>query len=205
MEKMMMTLHLTFPVFIIRKTSFLAIAILLFSSCTKDGSGHYKLDNAMYLTIQTGAKSYSTYGYTNTQVSDMIGGPEIIITYLPDSSGAAQVQALFTAVNQITSGYNTIEFTMGNGYADIYMSKPGNDYFGNYKDLIGGQTTNTIRIGNPELEFWLDKKGFSFTITKRDTHNGRSTMEGIFSGLLHLASDTSVTQTASGSFRAYVK
>ena len=174
-------------------------------ACEKDGSGHFRLDKAMYFTIQTGAKSYSTYGHTNTQVSDMIGGPQISITYLPDSTGAAQVQALFVSINQIISGFNTVEFTMGNCYADIYMSKPGNDYFGNYKDLIGGQTTNVIHVGDPKLEYWIDKNGFSVTITKLDTHNGRSTMEGIFSGLLHLAADTSVTQTASGSFRAYVK
>jgi hypothetical protein len=93
---------------------------------------------------------------------------------------------------------------MGNCYADLYMSKPGTSNFGTYKDFTGKQTTQILRLGDTNQEYWFDKNGFNFTITKQDTYNGRATMEGIYSGVLHLASDTAVTQTANGSFRAYI-
>jgi len=183
----------------------LAVFLLPFMACDKPGTGHYNLDNAMYLTLQTGGQSYSTYGYTDIHDANIFGGPEISFTNTPDSTGAAQVQAGFIAVTEIQSAYDATLFSMGNCYADWYMSKPGTDKFGSFINFIGSQTTQIIRIGDVPREYWFDKKSFIFTITKQDIHKGRSTMEGSFSGILHLASDTAVIQTVSGSFRAYVK
>lgn len=187
------------------KTFCFFVFLLLLLSCDKPGTGHYNLDNTMYLTLQTGGQSYSTYGYTDIHDASIFGGPEISFTNTPDSTGAAQVQAAFITITEIQSAYDATLFSMGNCYADWYMSKPGTDKLGSYINLIGSQSTQIIRIGDTPREYWLDKKGFIFTITKQDTYNGRSTMEGTFSGLLHLASDTAVTQSASGTFRAYLR
>ncbi len=71
--------------------------VALYMACEKDGSGHFKLDNAMYFTLQTGAQTFSTFGYTNTQVSDMFGGPEISTSYITDASGIGKTQMLLVA------------------------------------------------------------------------------------------------------------
>ena len=182
------------------KTFFCIVLVsVLLSGCEKDGSGHLELDNTMYLTIETGGKIYSTYGYTNSQESDMFGGPSITLTY----NGANEVRAGFVTTNKIERGVNTVEFLMGNAYADLYMSKPGTTFLGNYTSLIGNEETQFLRLGIPEFEYWFDQDEFSFNISKQDSHNGRTTLEGNFSGLLHLASDTTIKQSASGTFRAY--
>ena len=189
----------------VNKSILLICTLLLISSCSKDGSNHFQLDKIINITIQAGADTYSTYGYTNTQVSSMFGGPEISITNNPDSTGAAQTQVLFVATDQITSGVNTVEFIMGNCTADWYMSKSGSQVIGQYINLPGTQTSNTFTINNNAKQYWLYKKPFIFSITKQDTHNGRPTLEGSFSVTLRLSTDTSVTQSASGTFRAYIR
>jgi len=182
------------------KTFFCIVLVsVLLSGCEKDGSGHFELDKTMYLTIETGGKTYSTYGYTNSQSSDMFGGPSITLTYY----GANEVRAGFVTTNKIESGINTVEFVMGDIYADWYMSKPGTTFLGNYPTLVGNQENQIIRVGDPALEYWFDKNEFNFNITIQDNHNNRTTLEGSFSGKLHLASDTSVKQSAIGQFRAY--
>jgi hypothetical protein len=184
----------------------IASACLMFlaASCSKDGSGKFKLDNAMYFTLQTGAKSYSTFGYTNSQVKDMFGGPELSITFDTDSLGKPETKALLVATDNIISGVSTVEFTMGNCYADWYLSKPDNAAFGTYKEVIGQLTSNRISV-NGSTDFYLDKNGLILNIVKQDVHNGRNTLEGNFTAILRPATDTTQSQPATGTFRAYVR
>jgi hypothetical protein len=188
----------------LKKFLFSLLIVALCMACEKDGSGHFKLDNAMYFTLHSGAQTYSTFGYTNTQISDMVGGPEISTSYITDASGIGKTQMLLVAAEKITRGINTIEFTMGNCYADWYMAKPDNSVLGNYKEVIGQLTNNVFRI-NGTTSFFLDKNGFDLKILKQDIHNGRSTLEGTFTAVLRPAADTAQLQQATGSFRAYVK
>jgi hypothetical protein len=181
----------------------LSSLILQMTSCSKDGSGKFKLDNAMYFTILTGAKSYSTFGYTNTQVKDMFGGPELTITFITDSLGKPQTRALLIATENIISGINTVEFTMGDCAVDWYVQKPDNGVFGNYQEVIGLTTSNTL-VATGTTGFYLDKTGLNLVITKQDIHNGRNTLEGTFTATLRSVSDTTQSQPATGSFRAYV-
>jgi hypothetical protein len=173
-------------------------------ACEKDGSGHFKPDNAMYFTLQTGAQTYSTFGYTNTQVPDMFGGPEISSYYVTDTAGIGKTQMLLVVTEKITSGINTVEFTMGNCYVDWYMARTGNSVLGNYKEVIGQFTSNVLKL-NGTTTYYLDKSGLDLSIVKQDMHNGRNTLEGTFTAVLRPAADTIKSQPASGSFRAYIK
>ena len=177
--------------------------LILVASCNKDGTGKFKLDNAMYFTLQTGAKSYSTFGYTNSQEKDLFGGPEIIVTFLTDNSGNPQTRALLVATENIISGVNTVEFTLGDCAVDWYMQKPENGAFGTYKEVMGQLTSNTFTAAGT-TGFFLDKNGLNLIITKQDTHNGRNTLEGTFTANLRPVSDTTQSQSATGSFRAYI-
>ena len=182
------------------KTFFFIVLVspLLFA-CEKDKKDQFALDKTMYLTIQTGGKTYTSYGYTNNQESDMFGGPELSLV------GQMKAEALFVATNKIESGINTVEFEMGNSYADLYMTRPDTVLSGPFTTFVGNQASQVIRLGDPEQEFWFDKNGFVFTITAQGTHNNRPTYEGNFSGMLHLATDTTVKQSATATFRAYLK
>jgi len=186
------------------KSVYLLTFILTMASCSKDGTGKFKLDNAMYFTLQTGAKSYSTFGYTNTEVKDMFGGPELTITFVSDSQGNPQTRALLVATENITSGVNTVVFTMGDCAVDWYMQKPDTGVFGSYQEVIGLTTSNTFSATGT-TGFYLDKNGLNLSISKQDTHNGRNTLEGTFTATLRPVSDTIQSQLATGSFRAYVK
>ncbi len=188
----------------LKKFLFSILSVALCMACEKDGSGHFKLDNTMYFTLQTGAQTHSTFGYTNTQVPDMFGGPEISTSYITDAAGIGKTQTLLVVVKKITSGINTVEFTMGNCYADWYMASPGNSVLGSYKEVLGQLTHNVFTI-NDTTVFHLDKNGLDFNILKQDVHNGRITVEGTFSAVLRPAADTTKSQPATGSFRAYVK
>ena len=187
-----------------RTAIFITCLSLAFLSCKKDGTGKFKLDNAMYFTLQTGAKSYSTFGYTNSQVKEMFGGPEIIITFVTDNSGNPQTRALLVATENIISGVNTVEFTLGDCAVDWYVQKPDNGAFGTYKEVLGQLTGNTFTAAGT-TGFYLDKNGLNLIITKQDTHNGRNTLEGTFTANLRPVSDTTQSQSATGSFRAYIK
>lgn len=158
----------------------------------------------MYFTLQTGAKSYSTFGYTNTEVKDLFNGPELTITFVTDSLGKPQTQALLVATENIISGVNTVEFTMGDCAVDWYMQKPETTAFGTYKEVMGQLTSNTFTAAGT-TGFFLDKNGLNLVITKQDTHNGRNTLEGTFTANLKPVTDTTQSQPATGTFRAYVK
>jgi uncharacterized protein YxeA len=187
----------------------LSILILLIYSCSKDlldDSKYYTLDKEIYFKLTTGTDTYTTYGYSYNKNGTTFNGPEINITRDADSSTPAQTDLSLFAGEAIYDIYdNSIVFSMGNCYADWWVGKPGFDLEGKYNLLLGTETTNVFRIFSPNKEYYLDKNGLAFNILKQDILHNKQTVEGNFTGILHLASNPSLTLPANGSFKVYIK
>ncbi len=176
------------------------ISLLVVASCQKDGG--YVLDKGVYINLTTGGETFTTYGFSNAR-DKQNDGPELSVTFTPDASNTPQTQILLVATNEIIDVRNQILFTMGNCYADIYLSKPGNDVIGQYSQPIGNLTSNSFIVN--AKKYYPSKSGLSFNITKTDSYRGRSTYEGNFTAILRPQTDTTLSQPATGTFKVYVR
>jgi len=211
--------------------SILFFSILNLTSCFKNLdepfnytlSPLYEIDKRFFFTFQAGTDSFTTYGVQEINDPNTTGwdsAQSIKVITEKDSTGSDNTVLMFTIKYYIivpykNSGGSRTDFELGNCGGIMFMFKKGTNHIGKYTLMANTADTiwmsdNTLggnlhRNGSSNALFYrILEKDFSCEITGEGAlPSGTKYLDGTFSGMADLSSDSTALIPVSGSFRLY--
>jgi hypothetical protein len=183
---------------------FLPAMLILQTGCSKDGGSgkNYNIiDKNYFFTVNIGGKSYTSYGWFQSDYSDVWNGAPYIFTSfdIDPLNGDTTWTRNITVIDYVTN--NASPKSVGNCNASFKLTKKGTN-MGTYTVVKGPRADNKFYDLDGK-SYFIDQEGEQFNITNRSPVGAsKPYVEGNFQcNLWEVNGSTTTRIPATGTFR----